>query len=230
MPYSATEGTQLVFTLLYDGGWFDNREGNTESEYKIQIQYPESIQDSYEYVQSDWNNDDVDNPVEMNGTLSFIMPAENVTLNIDLVENPDYIAPPVETELTVVNNLPNNYRLGVKYRDVNNMEEPESIDDISSPVVIPEGSMIYVYVYDENNNLVNMSPTDSTDYSTSHADAQAMVDYHAYCTIEVDETDTYTLTTYTVMNQLDSEADYNAGERFQIGSNINLTVAVPTVN
>lgn len=228
MPYTTTEGTQLVFTLPSGSCWMTWREDNTDQPYKIQIQYPESIQDSYEIVWPEKDESDPENPVIHDGTLSFIMPAEDVKLNIDLVENPDYNPEPVEPEITVVNNLPSNYRLEVKY--LHDQESPETIDDINSTVDLPHDSIIYVYVYDENNNLVNISPTDSADYDTSHADAQAMVDYHAYCTIEVDESDTETLPSYMIYNATDSESDNGAGETFELYTYTTLTVEVPTVN
>ena len=228
MPYSATEGTQLVFTLPAGSDWYAYAEGNTESNYVIQIQYPESIQDSYEIVWPYEDSEDPDDPVQVDGTLSFTMPAEDVVLDIDLVDNPDYIEPPVYNQLTVVNDLPSNYRLEVKY--LYDQEEPDTIDDISSSVDLPHDSRIYVYAYDDNNNLVNVSPTDSADYYTSHADAQAMVDYHAYCTIGVDESDTEILGSYGIFNAADSAIEFGAGESFVIMGDVNLTIEVPTVN
>lgn len=228
IPYSAAEGTQLVFTLPSVSSWMTWREGNNDSEYVIQVQVPESIQDSYEIVWPSVDEEDPENPVDVDGSLSFIMPAEDVTLNIDLVENPDYQEPQVDPQLTVVNELPNNYRLEVKY--LYDQENPETIDDISSTVNLPHDSEIYVYVYDENNNLVNISPTDSADYYTSHADAQAMVDYHAYCTIEADESDTVALESYMIYNTTDAASVFGAGENFILGGIINIIVEVPTVN
>lgn len=230
--YTATEGTQSVFTLSSgsgSGNWFEYREGNTEYPYKIQVTPPESIQDSYEFVWPWRDESDPENPVYRDGSLSFIMPAENVTLDVDFVENESYIDPTNPQGLIVVNNLPSNYRLEVKY--LHDQDTPETIDDISSTVYLPFESSIFVYVYDENNNLVNVSPTDSADYSTSHADAQAMVDYHAYCTIGVDETDTQTLPSYIIYNAADSESDNGVGETFVLYTdNTTLTVEVPTVN
>ena len=234
MPYSATEGTELVFTLPFDSDWYQYRDTNNETPYYIQVQSPESIQGSFGYTFPDMTLEDPDNPdsapIQVDGSLSFIMPAEDVTLDIDLVENESYIEPeePVYNQLTVVNNLPSNYRLEVKY--LYDQEEPDTIDDISSSVDLPHDSRIYVYAYDDNNNLVNVSPTDSADYYTSHADAQAMVDYHAYCTIGVDESDTEILGSYGIFNAADSAIEFGAGESFVIYGDVNLTVEVPTVN
>ena len=228
IPYTATEGTHLDFTLSFTY-WHDlaPQEWNTYR-HKLQVTPPESIQSSFniEYPNIEVN----DNEQTVNdGHLTFDMPAEDVTLTVDLIDNDnwsgDYIT------LNVNNSLPNNYSLVLKH--LYDTPEPEQIDDISN-VVVPRESQIYVYVYDENNNLVNVSPTDSADYDTSHADAQAMVDYHAYCTIGVDETNTAglrTLESYYIYNAAEGAEDFGLGEIFGLYTdNTTLTVEVPTVN
>jgi hypothetical protein len=217
--------------LPWDGGWLDNREGNTESEYKIQIQYPESIQDSYEYVQSDWNNDDVDNPVEMNGTLSFIMPAENVTLNIDLIENPDYIAPPVETELTIVNNLPEGYTCEVaKLSGVEGDEEPVPIEDINSNITLYQDDEVFVKVFNENNepvNYFNDADMYANSYSRTHESSETMRTLNVYCSIEGDFNDEITTDNlgYDIWGQTAAAGNFGYGENFTMPS-IPLTLTI----
>lgn len=230
MPYSATEGTQLVFTLPAGPTWEDYAEGNTLSEYKIHIQVPESIEDSYEIeYPHQTDEEDPGNPVDVDGTLSFTMPAENVTLNIDLVENPDYIAPPAETELTVVNNLPEGYTCEVAILSEGD-EEPAPVEDTTNPISLYENDEVFVKVFNENNepvNYFNDAEMHANSYSRTHESVETMRTLNVYCSIEGDFNDEITTDNlgYCIWGQTVAADNFGYGENFTMPS-IPLTLTI----
>jgi hypothetical protein len=229
MPYTAAEGTQLVFTLPFQSDWEPYREGNTDLEHKIQIQVPESIQDSYEIIWPYEDGEDPYAPVQVDGTLSFTMPAENVTLNIDLVENPDYVAPPVETELTVVNNLPEGWTCEVAILSEGN-EEPVPVEDINSNITLYENDEVFVKVLNENNepvNYFNEADGFSNSYSWTHESAETMRMLNVYCSIEGDFNDEITTDNlgYNIWGKTVAADNFGYGENFTMPS-IPLTLTI----
>ena len=226
IPYSTTEGTQLVFTLPAGSDWENYEEGNIDNQTMIQIQYPESIQNSYEIVWPYVDEEDPENPVNINGTLSFTMPAENVTLNIDLVENPYYTAPPVETELTVVNNLPEGYTCEVAILSDGD-EEPVPVEDITSNITVQENAFIGVKVLNENSEVVNYYPDEIlngiqidgiiSNYDGAHENVEVMQHGNVYCSIEGEFNDEITTSTldYSIAPQrLAADNFFGYGESF----------------
>ena len=219
MPYSATEGTQLVFTLPFQSGWYDYREGNTDHQSVLQIQVPGPIQDSYEIVWPYEDGEDPDAPVQVDGTLSFTMPAEDVALDIELVQNPD--APRVETELTVVNNLPEGYTCEVAILSEGN-EEPAPVEDTTNPISLYENDGVFIKVFNENSEVVNYYPVEgqySCDYDIIHENNEIMQQYNVYCSIEGDFNDEIPIgnTAYQISSHEIAENDrFGYGEYFAI--------------
>lgn len=215
-----------------DSDWLNYREGNTEYQIRLQIQYPESIQDSYDIVWPINDTSDPEAPVIEDGTLSFTMPAENVTLNIDLVENTDYIAPeepPVETELTVVNNLPEGYTCEVAILS-NGDEEPVPVEDINSNITVQENAEVFVKVFNENNepvNYFNVADGSSNNYSWTHESAETMRLLNVYCSIEGDFNDEITTDNlgYWIWGQTAAAGNFGYGESFVMPS-IPLTLTI----
>lgn len=223
IPYSAAEGTELVFTLPFQSAWMRWREGNTDFKYRIQIQVPESIQDSYEIVWPYEDGEDPEAPVQVDGTLSFTMPAEDVTLNIDLVENPDYNPEPEEphNQLTVVNNLPEGYTCEVAILSEGN-EEPVPVEDTTNPISLYENDGVFVKVFNENSEVVNYYPVEgqySCDYDIVHENNEIMQQYNVYCSIEGDFNDEIPIgnTAYQISSHEIAENDrFGYGEYFAI--------------